>query len=176
MRRSVINFLGSAGQNLSDTLLTRVLARTEQHLEGLLDRLFEGELLPDMSLLHHQELVFTPDEPAINVYNQGGEFEPHMDHHSLTILLVLSDEEDFTGGGTGFWPKANPKSYLGWPKGADHTSASANETEPLVVLAPPAGTALLWGQKVLHAGQPVLSGERCAMVASFSLPKNAPGR
>ena len=171
--RSVINFLGSDGQNLSDTLLTRVLARIEQHLEGLLDQLFEGELRPDMSLLHNQQLAFTPDEPAINVYNEGGEFEPHQDHHSLTVLLVLSDEEYFTGGGTGFWPKANSN---GCRKGTDHTTASASHTQPLVVLAPPAGTALLWGQKVMHAGQPVLSGERCVMVASFSLPKNAPDR
>ena len=39
-----------------------------------------------------------------------------------------------------------------------------------MVLAPPAGTALLFGGDVTHAGQPVAAGQRAVFVASFSRP------
>merc|ERR1712166_301889 len=157
IRRSVIDLLGSTGQALSDTLLMRAVASIEQRTDGLIDGLFEGKLLPGMSVLHHPGLIFTENEPAINVYTEGGNFEPHKDHQSLTILLLLSDEQNFTGGGTGFWAKDN---------------RIERSDGPSVVLTPSTGTALLFGERVMHAGQPVLSGERCVLVASFSLNKD----
>lgn len=39
---------------------------------------------------------------------------------------------------------------------------------PRLVLAPPAGGALLFGGSVTHAAQPVTAGERCVFVGSFT--------
>ena len=40
---------------------------------------------------------------------------------------------------------------------------------PLIVLRPPAGTALVYGGRVPHAGMPVVSGQRAILIGSFSL-------
>jgi hypothetical protein len=40
---------------------------------------------------------------------------------------------------------------------------------PTFIARPPAGTALVFGGKLTHAGHPVASGERVVFVASFSL-------
>ena len=39
---------------------------------------------------------------------------------------------------------------------------------PTFTLAPPAGTALLFGGQATHAAQPVTAGERCVFVGSFT--------
>ena len=95
-----------------------------------------------------------------------------MDHQSLTVLIPLTSgrapadgrhEEDeeveernevsFTGGGTAFW-----KQDARGPRVEGAT----------IVVRPPAGSAMLFGGKVNHAGVPVESGQRVVLVASFS--------
>jgi hypothetical protein len=115
-----------------------------------------------------------------------------MDHQALTVLIPLTsgrggagDEEDeqrgeqrgeqrseqrseqhgeqrgeqqeqewsFTGGGTAFWaPDARGPRVEG----------------ATIVMRPAAGSAMLFGGKVNHAGVPVESGQRVVFVASFS--------
>jgi hypothetical protein len=92
----------------------------------------------------------------VNVYSgeQRGAFPPHTDGHALTILVPLSPPSHFTGGGTGFW-------------GPDARKPKAQPV-PTVSLVPAAGSALCFSGEVMHAGLPVLTGERIVLVASFS--------
>ena len=64
------------------------------------------------SITRNAGLAFTPGEPACNVYTSGGQFTPHEDGQSLTVILVLSDRDTFVGGGTCFWSKTS----LIWPQ------------------------------------------------------------
>jgi hypothetical protein len=173
-------------------------------------------------VMHSSELFFSPAEPAINVYIEGGSFPPHEDkvcerslslgpwlslcwlsgccrlpacvptrmflcarlpacalasppkrlrstlpcactQQRLTLLISLSDDHSFTGGGTAFWSANATRCAL---------NSSAMDV-PAFVLTPPAGTALMWGGNVTHAGQPVHSGRRTVFVASFS-PRESP--
>ena len=45
--------------------------------------------------------------------------------------------------------------------------------EPALVLRPPAGTGILFGGDVTHAGVEVSSGTRVVFVASFSAPMSS---
>ena len=101
-------------------------------------------------------------EPAVNVYTEGGRFKPHRDKQNLTIIVPLSDKVAFTGGGTAFWSLTDCGSKISVVEDVVPVN------EPTFVLTPPAGTALLWTGCVTHAGQPVVIGERCVLVASFS--------
>lgn len=109
---------------------------------------------PSLCELHADgQLEFSSREPAVNVYTEGGEFLAHKDHQALTVLVPLSSSERFDGGGTGFWSQ----------------DARGHRVErPSTVLRPEAGTAMLWGGHVTHAGMPVTRGERVVFVASFS--------
>ena len=64
------------------------------------------------SITRNAGLTFTPGEPACNVYTSGGQFTPHEDGQSLTVILVLSDRDTFAGGGTRCWSKVSPI----WPE------------------------------------------------------------
>lgn len=91
-----------------------------------------------------------------SVYENGGYFGAHKDHLALTVLIPLtSPEDDFVGGGTGFW-KGN--------RDVDENPAN----EPDLILKPAAGSALIFGGDVTHAGMPVDSGYRSVFVCSFS--------
>ena len=46
---------------------------------------------------------FSPQEPAINRYAEGGLFPQHTDQQALTLNVLLSDNGTFDGGGTAFW-------------------------------------------------------------------------
>ena len=95
-------------------------------------------------------------EPAINVYEEGGYFGAHKDHLALTVLIPLtSPGENFGGGGTGYW------------RGNRESSENPTE-EPDLILKPAAGSALVFGGDVTHAGMPVASGYRSVFVCSFS--------
>ena len=63
---------------------------------------------------------------------------------------------DYGGGGTAFWAAEDGRA-------ADH-----HANPPALVLTPPAGTAIIFGGIVTHAGLPVTSGERSVFVARFS--------
>ena len=78
----------------------------------------------------------------------------HKDHQALTVLVPLtSPQSDFEGGGTAFWAQ---------------DSRGFRVEPPSLTLRPPAGTCLLFGGHTTHAGTPVVDGERCVLVASFS--------
>ena len=105
-------------------------------------------------LLNTELLKFSSREPAINIYTPGGEFLAHKDAQALTVLIPLScPEQDFHGGGTSFWSQ---------------DSRGHRVEDPTVILKPPAGTAMLFGGCVTHAGVPVEEGIRVVFVASFS--------
>lgn len=136
-------------------ILTRAAAFIDEELPSLTSTLFETDSLEN--LLTDNHLKFSSREPAVNRYTKGGEFLAHKDAQALTVLLPLScPENDFTGGGTAFW-------------GQD--SRGHRVEDPSSVLKPPAGTAMLFGGCVTHAGVAVDSGSRIVFVASFS-PQN----
>ena len=102
------------------------------------------------------ELEWSEGEPALNLYQATGYFGAHKDHLALTVLIPLtSPTGDFSGGGTGFW--------------AGNRLVDENpEDPPTAVLKPPAGSALVFGGDVTHAGMPVETGFRSVFVCSFS--------
>ena len=78
------------------------------------------------------------------------------------MLLTLSARETFSGGGTGFWSTASTE-------GPEIDGCSLKmDGPPSFVLAPPIGTALIFGGDVTHAARVITSGERAVFVASFS--------
>mmetsp|Transcript_40867 Transcript_40867/g.85071 ORF Transcript_40867/g.85071 Transcript_40867/m.85071 type:complete len:356 (-) Transcript_40867:106-1173(-) len=112
------------------------------------------------------ELEWSEGEPAINIYEQNGYFGAHKDHLAMTILIPLTQPtQDFAGGGTGFW------------KGNREVDENPS-TPPDLVIKPPAGSALIFGGDVTHAGMPVKQGYRSVFVCSMSTktPASAPDR
>ena len=97
------------------------------------------------------ELEYASDEPSVNVYTPGGAFEAHEDGYALTVIVLLSEDGAFAGGGTAFWP-------------GDGSAADAR-----VHVSPPAGAALMFDGDLKHAGAPVVSGTRHLYVASFNV-------
>jgi len=156
-----------------DGLLNRILLRAmliiDEEIPSISDALFGGESLAAL-LAGGKEgsgcgigLKYSSREPAINIYSSGGEFLAHKDAQALTILLPLScPRRDFAGGGTAFWSQ---------------DSRGHRAEDPTVVSKPGAGTAMLFGGCVTHAGLPVETGTRIVFVASFSggMSGGAPG-
>jgi len=160
--------LPASGAALCDELLLRALSVMDGHIDGQLTRdLFGDCLADDISCRYNPRLRFAKGEPAINVYASGGAFKPHEDKEALTILVPLSEaSKDFDGGGTAFWSISDAG-----PGG----SISVNEgtmQAPTLVLRPPAGTAIIFGGDVTHAGKACTGGRRCIFVASFSPKTN----
>ena len=159
--------LPASGAALCDELLLRALSVMDGQIDGQLTRdLFGDCLADDTSCRYNPRLKFSKGEPAINVYSTGGAFKPHEDSQALTILMPLSEASDFEGGGTAFWSVSDAG-----PGG----SISVNEgtvQEPTLVLRPPAGTAIIFGGDVTHAGKACTGGRRCIFVASFSPKTN----
>ena len=149
--------LAAPGQALCDSLLIRALSMVDD--ERLVNHLF-GDCVASCpgTCVHNPKLSFSTNEPAINVYFPGGGFKAHEDHQALTVLVPLSAAAEFEGGGTAFWSAED----AGLGGSRNHLG------KPTMVLRPPAGAALLWGGDVTHSGLPVLSGQRCIFVASFS--------
>lgn len=147
--------LDAAAQRVSESILARALAFLQARLPELGESMLGCAAAELRSLPEAPGLVFSQEEPAVNVYGVDGEFAPHEDNMDLTVLLPLSPPAAFTGGGTAFWP----------PELKDKARQGA---KPTLVLAPPAGTALFFGGEVTHAGRPVVKGARSVWVASFS--------
>ena len=85
---------------------------------------------------------------------------------ALTVLIPLtSPDVNFNGGGTGFWE-------------GNREVDENPQTEPDLILKPEAGSALIFGGDVTHAGMPVESGYRSVFVVSFSTktPASNPDR
>jgi len=125
----------------ADGLFRDVLARLRKAVPALLPALFPGGL---------GDVVFTSNEPAINVYARGGMFQPHEDGMKLTVLVPLTDGRHASCGGTAFW------------------ASNRDRGAPAAALAPPAGSALVFSGDVRHAALRVEDGERVVFVASFS--------
>ena len=141
-------------QSASDALLLRVLAFVDREFPAIRTLLFGADAATLCELFETGSLEYSCREPAINVYRESGEFNPHKDHQALTVLIPLSDPTtEFRGGCTGFWA----------PDSRGH-----RVEPPAVVLRPPRGSALVFGGHVIHAGMQVQEGVRVAYVASFS--------
>ena len=51
-----------------------------------------GDCLAAPSVLSNPTLAWSPGEPAVNVYSKGGEFKPHEDEQTLTVLMPLTSQ------------------------------------------------------------------------------------
>ena len=162
MRMPVTDALDAAGVATCDSLLLRAISLLDAAMPLLTQALFPlHATLSATTCIHNPNLVFSTNEPAINIYTEGGGFGAHEDKQSLTVLVNLSTAGvDFQGGGTLFWSK----------KAAcdPDTGRGSFVNEPTMTLCPPAGSALIFGGTVTHAGQRVLGGQRVVFVASFS--------
>ena len=147
-------------------ILQSVCQAIDANLPSVPERLFDTQQLGPLLVQSascatnpdEDALVFSAREPAINVYSApGGEFLPHKDGEALTVLLPLSSPgTDFQGGGTAFWA------------GGASSSSSSSNVGSSITLKPMAGTALLFGGSVTHAGLPVTEGKRVVLVCSLS--------
>jgi len=160
IRQPIKENFSYAEQNLCDTLLMRTLAflSGEESLGLNISQACFGDE-PFETVTNNPLLSFATGEPAVNIYTAGGDFAPHQDKQSLTILVALSAPQAFEGGGTAFFqhlPKLDPK-------------VGERNSKPAFVLTPPPGSVILFGGTVLHAACPVVSGERGVFVASVSL-------
>ena len=171
--------LATSAQAICNELLLRAMELLDAELPALTEDLFDTPLAPELRASGElcsssASLSFTHNEPAVNVYTQGGDFSPHKDLQALTVLVALTGPSAFEGGGTAFWSAADssiPIDVLAPPSNANDPGAAdapRDTCAPTLVLTPPAGTALLFGGDLTHAGQPVTSGQRAVFVASFS--------
>ena len=115
--------------------------------------------------LAEMQCAFNSVEPSINVYTTGGDFKAHQDSQHLTLLVNLSAEGAFTGGGTAFWRHARTAEFL---------CRGVEGIAPDVVIKPTQGDALYWNGDMVHAGCTVESGKRHILVGSFSLTSPVP--
>ena len=182
IRGPINELLTADSQGLCDSLLCRALARVDAMMPSLRPRLFGNNIcLPLTTLLHNANLVFSPGEPAVNIYSTGGGFDPHTDKQSLTILVALSAPRDesqpsshgeFEGGGTAFWSRHAGVAHATDEETREARASSVVEPthrgKPTLVVRPPPGTAVVFGGQLMHAAEPVSSGVRCMLVASFS--------
>jgi hypothetical protein len=90
-----------------------------------------------------------PQDPSINRYPHGGEFNLHTDGTHLTLIILLSDKGAFGGGGTRLY-------------GEDAFSQCSVDIKPVQ------GTALLFNGNVMHSALKVESGVRHVYVSSFN--------
>ena len=161
VRMHIRDRLDADGQALCDALLLRTLKRLETEFDGDEYASF-GDCLQIDSCVDNESVSWSPGEPAINVYVAGGEFRPHEDEQRLSILIPLTDESNFVGGGTAFWSAAD--------RGPEDANGQRTvKGEPRLLLKPRAGCAIVFGGQAKHAAQPVTKGERCVFVGSFSV-------
>ena len=154
---------------VDQVLRLRLLALMEQELPA-----FAQSVFGQNTDLAGMQCEYSPGEPAVNIYTAGGEFAPHTDKQSVSLLVPLSAAGAFEGGGTAFWPDR----HHGPEKSADDDEdydqdCRSNWLAPSHRLAPPAGTAIIFGGNVTHAGLPVTAGTRHLFVMSFTLRPRA---
>ena len=150
---------------ICDGILHNVLSRLDAEVPSVAEAHLDADdatgACPGLAELHAAGgLKFHWREPAIIVYTvpEGGlgyAQKPHRDGEDLTMLVPLSTpEDDFSGGGTGFWARDTEHS------GPNHAAST--------VLRPDAGSAIVFGGfGAVHAGLPLESGIRVVFVASF---------
>jgi len=160
VRTPVQHMFDESKQALCNAILVRVLGLVEKDFPALRTALFRQ--VPLARCIGNPELTFAMGEPAVNIYTVSGQFAPHEDEESLTILTTLSPRESFQGGGTAFWRAGEFVQPA--------LRREDQDCEPAFVLKPPVGTTMLFGGKVTHAAQHVLSGQRGVFVASVTAP------
>ena len=203
IRAPVTRLLGAEGQALCDAILQRAVARLNEVLPGLLDRLFGTGVL-SRTLLHNQGLVFSPGEPALNVYGPGGHFDAHTDKQSITILVPLSyatstDPDEgieaagamagsYSGGGTAFWSVHARAPHAIDDETAEAAATTIKRDEPTLVLRPPPRRAIVFGgwdarllplleERSSSEGSSPTRAYRCSRdVGASSSPPSARGR
>jgi hypothetical protein len=143
-RPSVQNMDDTAKQISNQLLDGRLLTRIEQHLPSTAMYFF-GQT----NGLNLMTKEFMGNEPTVNRYGPGGQFERHTDGLAVTLIVVLSDSTSFKGGGTTFWSE-----------GPEFTETT---------LKPQQGTGILFSGSIEHAANPVISGHRYVYVATFGL-------
>jgi len=157
LRRVSFCDMQAAAQNLSQKLLLhRILPALQFHLPQITRDLdLDGFSDPSSPSVFE----FASDEPTVNRYTKGGEFKPHEDGYSLTIIILLSEKGAFRGGGTEFYEAKQESS-----------KAAVQEVVGRTVLMQPAqGTALIFDGDITHAGAAVAMGTRHLFVASFNV-------
>ena len=164
LRRVSLCDMSQASQNLSHELIfERILPALRQENPALLESLGLSNFDAPTN-----EMDWASDEPSINRYEIGGKFDPHRDGYALTVIVLLSTDGAFHGGGTVFFESAQAAEAFMDGNCGDDTNANSS-----VVVKPPQGTAVLFSGDIYHAGRPVTNGTRHLFVASFS-PKDAP--
>jgi hypothetical protein len=162
LRRVSLCDMSQPSQKLShDLIFCRILPALRQNNPELLESL--GLSRFDVS---PNELDWASDEPSINRYEVGGRFDPHRDGYAMTVIVLLSTEEAFLGGGTRFFDSAQGAEAF-----MDGSCSDDNDSDSSVV-KPPQGTVVLFSGDVYHAGCPVTKGTRHLFVASFSPKEN----
>ena len=187
VRLHIARRLNACARAVSDTFIARAMALIESELGAAANAFFGagvGLADPDTAPLVELSLKFSPGEPAINIYSEGGEFLPHEDGSvkTLTLLVPLSDSGTYEGGGTGFYPggaavrrqhqqeaaaAALAASEQPWEKSRRRPEPEWMPVEPSLVVRASAGSAVLFGGEVTHAGMPLRFGTRFVFVASF---------
>ena len=151
LRRISLRDMDDAAKQISENLiLERVLPTLEREQPNVLQSLHLNAFRRMDSTLE-----WASDEPTVNRYVCGGEFESHEDGYALTCIVLLSDQ--FEGGGTTFFPTGTtgtPQQVL---------------IEEGVLIQPSVGSALLFNGDITHAGNQVKSGTRHVYVASFNV-------
>lgn len=155
-------FIGGR-QKTALNLRLRLLGLIEAQMPDLAQAIFGQK-----SDLASMNVRFSSDEPAVNIYNWGGYFQPHTDNEAISFLVPLSPEGAFEGGGTAFWADTHID-RSGSGENGSKGKGKARELPHSHVVNPPAGTAIIFGGKVTHAGLPVVSGTRHLFVMSFTL-------
>jgi len=144
--------LSAEVDNMLHTILKRATNVMTQQIPSISEVLFGGESV--CHLLDTDQLKFSSREPAINIYTPDGQFLAHKDAQAITVLIPLScPDHHFQGGGTSFWSQ---------------DSRGHRVEDPTIILKPAAGSAMLFGGCVTHAGVSVNKGTRVVFVASFS--------
>ena len=162
LRRVSLCDMSELSQELSHELIfERILPALRQDNPALLESLglsnFDGPT---------NEMDWASDEPSINRYEIGGRFDPHRDGYALTVIVLLSTDGAFHGGGTVFFDSSQAAETF---MDGDNNNNNNNDTNAnsSVIVKPPQGTAVLFSGDLYHAGRPVTEGTRHLFVASF---------
>ena len=163
LRRISIEDMSQQAKNISKRMLQERILRllNDDLLISLgLDRWKKSSSMKELSW------DFATDEPTVNVYTKGGQFEKHRDGYSLTVIVILNENPnlDFNGGGTVFYDTGKSSQTRNKQDGNDdHGDAS------VTIHPKECGTAICFDGDMMHAGHPVISGKRYVYVASFGV-------
>ena len=125
---------------------------------------------------------YSDNEPAINRYSKGGQFDRHTDDHALTLNVLLDvDVGAFRGGGTEFWVEGDDVPAECEEEGDGSLTESETDSDSsglrgdgwdprgAVRLEPTAGVGVVFNGSVFHCGRVVKRGVRHLLVASFTI-------